>query len=101
MDEKIYKIVSSVPFGKVVTYSDIASQIGNRRLARVVGNVLHKNPMPEIIPCHRVVNYVGFVSNAYAFGGSSQQSMKLKIEGVGFTSKNKVDLGKFRYYFHH
>ena len=44
MKEEIYDFLRTIPKGKVVTYSQIAEHLGNKKLARVVGNVLHNNP---------------------------------------------------------
>lgn len=57
--DKIYESVGKIPYGKVATYGQIAALSGNPKAARAVGNALHKNPLPGIIPCHRVVNASG------------------------------------------
>lgn len=44
LKEKVYHFLTTIPKGKVVTYSQIAEHLGNKRLARVVGNILHNNP---------------------------------------------------------
>lgn len=87
--EKVYEIVSQIPKGEVMTYGQIAKQIGTS--PRVVGNILHKNPDPDKIPCHRVVNARGEVSKNYAFGGKAKQLKKLKAEEVNFFG-NRVNL---------
>lgn len=94
--EKIYDVVKQIPKGKVATYGQVAALAGNRRWARVVGYALHVNPDPENIPCHRVVNRLGEVSEAFAFGGSNRQVILLQQEGVGFIG-GKVDLNKYRW----
>ncbi len=73
MKEKVYEIVKDIPKGKVTTYGQIAMQLGSKKLARVVGNILHNNPDPENIPCHRVVNAKGEVAEQYAFVGAESQ----------------------------
>ncbi len=88
--EEIYKIVSSIPRGKVTTYGTVARIAGNPRLARVVGYALHANPAPGIIPCHRVVNRLGEVSSAFAFGGGNRQRDLLTEEGVEFDTDGRV-----------
>ncbi len=93
---KIYDIVSQIPKGKVATYGQVAALAGNRRLARVVGYALHANPDPEHIPCHRVVNRLGQVSEAFAFGGGNRQIELLEAEGVMITD-GAVDLNKYRW----
>ena len=92
MSDKVYEFVKSIPPGKVATYGQIALYLGNRNFARVVGNILHGNPDPEHIPCHRVVNAQGRLSRSYAFGGIAAQRHLLESEGVVFKSDQGVDL---------
>lgn len=89
--EKIYDIVCQIPYGQVATYGQIAALVGNRRLSRVVGYALHVNPDPEHIPCYRVVNRNGEVSQAFAFGGGNRQVELLTAEGVTFQD-GRVDM---------
>ena len=86
----VYEIVKNVPRGRVITYGKIAELIGNKRAARQVGWALHANPSPETIPCYRVVNRFGEVSQAFAFGGESRQRELLEAEGVIFDEKDRV-----------
>lgn len=92
--ERIYKIVKKIPRGKVATYGMVAALAGNPRWARVVGYALHVNPDPREIPCFRVVNRLGEVSKAFAFGGENKQRQLLESEGVEFID-GKVDLSRF------
>lgn len=94
--EKIYEVVRQIPKGKVATYGQVAALAGNRRWARVVGYALHANPDPEHIPCHRVVNRLGEVSEAFAFGGGNRQIELLEAEGIVLTD-GVVDLMKYRW----
>ncbi|MCH5297237.1 MAG: MGMT family protein [Ruminococcus sp.] len=93
--DRIYDAVLLIPKGKVATYGQIAVMAGNRGYARIVGNALHRNPAPGIIPCHRVVNAKGRLAPAFAFGGVGEQQRLLESEGVevfdGF-----VDLEKYQ-----
>ena len=91
--ERIYEIVRMIPYGKVATYGQIAALAGNPRLSRVVGYALHVNPDPESIPCYRVVNRLGEVSKAFAFGGENRQIALLQAEGVSVTD-GRVDMQK-------
>lgn len=86
----IYMVVSRIPRGKVATYGQIARLAGNPRWSRVVGYALHVNPDPQHIPCHRVVNRFGEVSEAFAFGGENRQIELLKAEGVQFDGNGRV-----------
>ena len=92
MKEQVYEFVKNIPRGKVATYGQIALHLGNRNFARVVGNILHGNPDPEHVPCHRVVNAQGRLSRAYAFGGIEAQRRLLVSEGVVFKNNQVVDL---------
>ena len=95
MNISVYEVLKTIPEGKVGTYGQIAEFLGNKHLARVVGNVLHKNPDPEHIPCHRVVNRKGELSSAYAFGGREAQRKRLEEEGIVFKDDGTVDLEKY------
>ncbi|MBQ6996183.1 MAG: MGMT family protein [Lachnospiraceae bacterium] len=94
--EKIYEVVKQIPYGQVATYGQIAALAGNKRWARVVGYALHANPDPDNIPCYRVVNKEGRVSDAFAFGGGNKQIELLKEEGVEFIN-GYVDMKKYQW----
>ena len=94
--EKIYEIVRQIPAGRVATYGQIAALAGNRRWSRVVGYALHVNPDPDGIPCFRVVNRFGEVSEAFAFGGGNRQIELLEAEGIPCPD-GKVDLKKYQW----
>lgn len=51
----VWKAIQDIPYGSIKTYRDIARTIGNERATRAVGQACGKNPVPLIIPCHRVV----------------------------------------------
>ena len=99
MKQKIYEILKTIPKGKVSTYGEIAKYLGNKKLARAVGNALHKNPDPATIPCHRVVNYKGEISAAYAFGGKETQRKRLEEEGIIFEADGTINLEKYGWRF--
>ena len=99
LNDKVYKFVKNIPRGKVATYGQIALHLGNRNLARAVGNILHGNPDPEHIPCHRVVNSKGQLSRSYAFGGIEAQRRLLESEGVVFKNNQVVDLSVSQMFF--
>ena len=96
MKEKVYEYLLAIPKGKVVTYGQIAKYLGNPKLARVVGNILHNNPNEEKYPCYKVVNSKGQLSANFAFGGIEQQKEKLEADGIT-VSNYKVDLEKYGY----
>ena len=97
LNEKIFEAVCRIPKGRVATYGQIAEMAGDKKMARAVGNALHKNPDPEHIPCFRVVNAKGELSGEFAFGGAGAQAKLLEAEGVEVTD-GKVDLEKYAMY---
>ncbi len=94
--EEVYKVVRSIPVGKVMTYGGIAKIIGIRDV-RKIGWALHANPDADLTPCHRVVNKEGGMAPGYAFGGADEQKNKLILEGVKFVDEEHVDLEKCLY----
>ena len=92
--DKVYEKVMLIPEGKVATYGMIAAMCGNPRCSRAVGYALHVNPLPGIVPCHRVVNREGRLAPSFAFGGSEVQRDMLEKEGVE-VNREYVDLSKY------
>lgn len=92
--KRIYEAVKKIPKGRVASYSQIAELAGDRKMARAVGNALHKNPDPASIPCYRVVNARGELAGAFAFGGEGVQADLLKADGIEVIN-GKVDLKKY------
>ena len=88
---RVYDIVRQIPEGKVMTYGQVADEIGTKD-ARRVGQALHANKDSSNIPCHRVVNKDGRLAPGYAFGGPNEQRNRLLSEGVKFVDDNHVDL---------
>ena len=71
---KVLKETSKIPYGKVSTYKEIANRIGNPNAYRAVGNALSSNPIPIIIPCHRVIR-----SNGEIGGFGKNPELKIKL----------------------
>ena len=90
--DRVYEIVRMIPPGKVMTYGQIGKIAGVH--PRQVGRILHQNPDPEKIPCHRVVNSQGKLAENFAFGGMKGQKDKLEIEGIRVINK-KIDLAQY------
>ena len=88
---RIYEAVKKIPRGKVATYGQVAEMAGNKKMARAVGNALHKNPDPEKIPCYRVVNAKGELAGEFAFGGEGAQARLLQADGIAVVD-GRVDL---------
>lgn len=89
--KRIYQAVKRIPKGFVATYGQVATMAGNSKMSRAVGNALHKNPEPGVIPCHRVVNSKGELAVEFAFGGKGAQARLLEAEGVVVVD-GRVDL---------
>lgn len=92
--KKIYEAVKKIPRGMVATYGQVAELAGDKKMARAVGNALHKNPDPDTIPCYRVVNSKGELAGAFAFGGANVQADLLRADGIEVID-NKVNLKKY------
>lgn len=92
--KRIYEAVKKIPRGKVATYGQVAELAGDKKMARAVGNALHKNPDPDTIPCYRVVNAKGELAGKFAFGGADVQAKLLEADGIEVIG-DKVDLKKY------
>ena len=77
--ENVYQIVSQIPFGEVLSYQEVAIKAGSAKAYRAVGNLMHNNPDPKIIPCHRVVAK-NLKLGGYAWGKKAK-IQKLVAEG--------------------
>jgi methylated-DNA-[protein]-cysteine S-methyltransferase len=78
---RILEITSSIPFGSVSTYGAVAAEAGSPRGARAAGNALGANPIPIVVPCHRVLHATGGLGG-YT-GGLHRKRQLLAIEGRG------------------
>lgn len=90
----IYEYLRAIPAGKVVTYGQIAEFLGDKKLARVVGNILHENIDADYYPCYKVVNAKGKLADNYAFGGAERQKLRLEADGV-VVNNGTVDLNVY------
>jgi O-6-methylguanine DNA methyltransferase len=82
---QVLQIVFAIPYGGTRTYGEIAHEIGNPRAARAVGRANATNPMPLVIPCHRVIGADG---KLHGYGGGQGLPTKewlLKMEGAVLT----------------
>ncbi len=80
LSSDVYGLLKKIPCGKVTTYFDIAKALGDKNLARAVGNALNHNPNPVVVPCHRVVRSDGSVGG-YKLGIDKKVEL-LEGEGV-------------------
>ena len=96
--ERVYEAVQKIPMGQVASYGQIALLCGNPKASRAVGYALHRNPLPGVIPCHRVVNREGRLAPAFAFGGEDVQRSLLEAEGVQVDGEGYVDMKVYAWY---
>ena len=78
---RILEATAAIPFGSVSTYTKVATEAGSPRGARAAGNALGANPLPIVIPCHRVLHADGGLGG-YT-GGLDRKRMLLAVEGRG------------------
>jgi methylated-DNA-[protein]-cysteine S-methyltransferase len=78
--KKVLLATLTIKRGQVKTYKGIAEQIGHRNAYRAVGTALRKNPLPIIIPCHRVIKSDGTLGK-YSNGDTGRKRMLLAREG--------------------
>ena len=76
----VLRELAQVPFGEVTTYGHLAARVGRPRAARAVGTVMNRNPIPIVLPCHRVVGSTGSLVG-YA-GGLDRKEQLLRLEGA-------------------
>ena len=77
---KVLRATSRIPFGEVATYRVVAKRAGNVRAVRAAGNALGSNPVPIVVPCHRVVRTGGGLGG-YG-GGLDRKRYLLRLEGA-------------------
>jgi methylated-DNA-[protein]-cysteine S-methyltransferase len=81
-NRRVYAIARAIPPGSTMTYGEIAERLGDRLLAREVGQALGENPTPIIMPCHRVLAAGGKTGGFSAVGGVTTKLRLLTIEGA-------------------
>ncbi len=81
-NRRVYAVVRSIAQGSTLTYGEIAARLGDRSLAREVGEALGQNPIPIIVPCHRVLAADGKTGGFSGPGGVRTKMRLLEIEGA-------------------
>lgn len=79
-EERVWGILRAIPYGETMTYGEIADRLGDRNLARMVGQAVGHNPLSIAVPCHRVVGSTGSLTG-YA-GGLDRKRFLLGLEGA-------------------
>jgi methylated-DNA-[protein]-cysteine S-methyltransferase len=79
-NRRVLRELARVPYGEVVTYGELAARSARPRAARAVGMVMNRNPLPIVLPCHRVIGANGKLTG-YA-GGLERKETLLRLEGA-------------------
>jgi methylated-DNA-[protein]-cysteine S-methyltransferase len=79
-NRRVLRELARVPYGEVVTYGELAARAARPRAARAVGMVMNRNPLPIVLPCHRVIGASGKLTG-YA-GGLERKEALLRLEGA-------------------
>jgi methylated-DNA-[protein]-cysteine S-methyltransferase len=79
-NQRVLAELARVEYGHTTTYGALAAQAGNPRAARAVGTIMNRNPIPIVLPCHRVVGASGSLTG-YA-GGLHRKEQLLRLEGA-------------------
>lgn len=78
-EKRVYRALLEIPYGSTISYGDLAEMAGNKKAARAVGQVLRKNPVPLLFPCHRVVGSKG---KSIGFMGIRSNPMQERLLGL-------------------
>jgi methylated-DNA-[protein]-cysteine S-methyltransferase len=86
----ILSILQKISYGRTVSYSQLAKLAGKTKAARAIGTVMAGNPLPLIIPCHRVIKADGTLGQFSATGGIDTKKRMLDLEKMGLKPKNHL-----------
>lgn len=89
-ERRIYALLREVPTGSTITYGELAARAGSPRAAQAVGMAMGRNPVPIIVPCHRVLASSGRSGGFSAPGGVSTKFRILQIEQAGRSGEGSL-----------
>ena len=87
---QVYEAARKIPAGRTRSYGELAADMNRPTASRAVGQALGRNPIPLIIPCHRVLARDKKPGGFSAYGGGETKAMMLEIEGVTIAKVNRV-----------
>jgi methylated-DNA-[protein]-cysteine S-methyltransferase len=90
-DRRVYEAARTIPAGETASYGQLASRLGDPRLAREVGQALARNPFPIVVPCHRVIAARGGLGGFSARGGVATKQRLLAIEQANVSWQLPLD----------
>jgi methylated-DNA-[protein]-cysteine S-methyltransferase len=79
--QRVWRTLLKIPYGQTWSYGQLADRIGRPGAARAVGSANARNPLPIVVPCHRVIGADGKLTGYY--GGVHLKAFLLKLEGAG------------------
>ncbi len=91
-EREVYAVARTIPFGQTRSYGQVATELGDARLAREVGQALARNPFPIVVPCHRVIGANGTLGGFSARGGVSTKQRLLAIERANVSWQLALDI---------
>jgi methylated-DNA-[protein]-cysteine S-methyltransferase len=86
---KVYEAARRIASGTILTYGELAANAGSPMGARAVGQAMAKNPVPIVVPCHRVIAASGRPGGFSSFGGLDTKAHLLAIEGASLPTPPK------------
>lgn len=96
--DRVYAFIANVPPGRVVTYGQVAFELGAPTASRAVGYALHHLPGTSVdVPWWRVVNSAGRISHGSRGSAADIQRERLEAEGVRFDLEGRIRLREFRW----
>lgn len=98
--QAVYRMVSGIPYGTVLSYLEVARACGSPGGARAIGGAMAGNPLPILVPCHRVVASSGGMTGFTAPGGIASKRELLIMEGVAVDGAGRVGRGENRAVLH-
>lgn len=88
---EVYRVVRGIGYGETLSYAGVAVLAGSAGAARGVGTAMARNPLPVIIPCHRVIGAGGAMGGYSAPGGVLSKRRLLTMEGVRLTASGRIE----------
>lgn len=92
---RVYELTRRIPPGETRTYGDVAAELGDKSLARAVGQALGLNPFAPVVPCHRVLAAGGKPGGFSAHGGTHVKLRMLAVEGAEAEAINSASMPLF------
>lgn len=84
--QTVLEVCRRIPYGKTASYADLARAVGRPGAARAVGSTMAHNPLPLVIPCHRVLSSDGSIGGFSSPHGIEEKKRLLRLEGTGLST---------------